>query len=298
MVTSELRIGGSVVCWKIGQESSWLGVNTAVENLGPSCEGCGPTKKTHAAALSAALAEIITPDEKGHKILVRPRKDGDIRAFVVLQEDPKVKDEAAMKTRAYVELHSEEGESISFRFAPFDSGLYRDISLHAEASLATLGASAVGKVLSDVVDKLGGVSLRDGGGVYWLPERSAADWSRFAADIESAGVGNSVYAMQVAADAEMVRCVGDRMTGEVGTQLESLEAELGAFTMTPETVEKRRAKMEELMRQVENFENAFATRLEAVRESFSKVSGLFGAYSLLQAARQSPAGRMSYANVA
>lgn len=305
--TANLRPGGSVVCWDIAPASNWKRVFDAVTLLGDKFAECQPSPRSIPAAFQAAVAETIQPTLKGHKILVRPVKgtgDEARKHFVVVDEDPELKgdDRFTIVNRcsvSKVEVSPEQSvcweEIVKFEL-PVDEDVELAVRETFESMRRTLSAAAVGTTLADIVERMGGVPLRDRGGTYWLPAELNEVWELFSQLIERAATNSEpdpvtgkkrvskIYGMHVTADEGMVECVGDQMQKSIAAKLDEFKADLANENVRSATVTSRREKVEELRRQSQNFASAFRRKLEGLDAAFAEVDTLLATYGFLESA--------------
>lgn len=79
---------------------------------------------------------------------------------------------------------------------------------------ATLGAEALGPALTEIAKSLGATTVREAGGVYYLPNAGVPKWEEVIQAFQSAGA-SKVYCAKVVMDAETIRAVKDAIVSEV-----------------------------------------------------------------------------------
>lgn len=145
-------------------------------------------------------------------------------------------------------------------------------------------------LVSIVIGKWRGVTLRPTGGVYWLPEEYDCDWTRMAAIVEGAGaIGTpNVYMIRHRLDAEAVRAVRDGLIAEIRNEAERVEDEvmdpdskLGALALT-----NRKEYANTLLDKLGLYENLLGVAMTEIKESVEKVQGLAAIAALRAAAAQ------------
>src|SRR3569623_353938 len=198
MQQREIQISGAVVYWSAGPTRRET-LRSYLEQIG--MEELTPNVRTDAAALKSALSEYCA-NEKTRKfdLGVEPRQNQAKNGFEVMR-----------KKRGAV--RNEYEVAFSARIEPW-GGLIVEGEASKEAiqeaferHKAQLTGAAVGKLLVDLLGKLGGTMLRESGGVYWLPEEALPAFERVAAFVEECGEeqGNKVYLLRTAMDEATVR---------------------------------------------------------------------------------------------
>lgn len=277
MKEHQYEYGGAIIVWSAA-DSDYQLVSQAVEDLGEQFKECRPSKPTPLSALKMALQKIVEPDVKGHNILVRNLRDMDGRGFVVAQEDPKVKGPLRFRQRHAAVFYNDQHYEIEPALGTEDQ---LRLSKEYHCNLTQIGPTSVGVCLADVVRAMGGVPLRESGGVYWLPDEKLAEWKSFASAVERAGQSR-VYALKVRAEPEMIRCVGDNLVTMAQTQLDEMMDAVRKSEVNESTVSSRKRKLESLAKQVEDFEAAFDRSLEEIRPRLEEAKSTLLLYNLIE----------------
>ena len=268
---------GAIVCWKTS-ESNHRMIADAVANLGPQFKECRCGAPTPASAMRWALSEVVEPDVKNHKILVRDLKDAKDKAFVVVQEDPKMRGDLRFRQRYIVMLYSGHHFDVSPALSPTQEVTLREKFIRY---MDCLPSTAVGVCLADVIRTMGAIPLRESGGVYWVPEEKLLAWKQFAAEVERAGE-NKVYNLTVQADDDMIRCVADNLVVMATGQIDEVMKELDKEEISEATVKSRQSKLDFLYGQVRNFEEAFQYSLDCLKPRVEEARSSLALYNLME----------------
>lgn len=279
MTNNEYDYGGGIIVWT-AKDSDFDLVMHAVERLGDQFKDCRPSKPTNVTALKKALETVISPDAKGHNILVRPLKGMDGRGFVVAQEDPKIRGEFRFRQRHAAVWYNDDNYDID---PPLSPALQLDLSREYIRNQKELSSTSVGVCLADVARVMGAVPLREAGGVYWLPDDKLAAWTDFSSDIERAGP-NRVYVLKVKATPEMVRCVGDFLCMMAETQVNEMMTALDKEEVPVSVVTSRRKKLDSLTKQVKDFEQAFSRSLTEIDAKLGDAAAALLTYDIVESA--------------
>ncbi len=265
---------GAVVYWTCGPTDR----EKLKENLDSLClQGVVPAERTDAAALKMAVTEYQAGTLKGKSrkkskdcdTIVQPHKDRKKNGFEVV--DVERGEDQNFYTPDFSVRVDRDGERVKIvvsRGYADNSNLQRLFEQHK----AQLGGSAVGKCLSDVVERLAGVALRPSGGVYWIPDASTELWTEVALAVEGAASekgGSSVYMMRTVIDACTVRAVKDAIVGEVTTAASLLAEEIsgGLGEEALETRQRVAKRLHEKVRQYEEIIGEAMQGLHAVIET-------------------------------
>jgi hypothetical protein len=110
-----------------------------------------------------------------------------------------------------------------------------------ETAKATLGAEALGPALTEIAKSLGATTVREAGGVYYLPNAGVARWEEVIQAFQSAGA-SKVYCAKVVMDAETVRAVKDAIISEVTESATVLANEIAGGDLGEIALQNRVAK--------------------------------------------------------
>jgi hypothetical protein len=257
----EIKLNGAVIYWSLAEDTSAVALDAGLRGLG----------------LDTFTAEKNTP--KGAvKIAVRKTYGGKSTQITEVNGKYSVSYPVAVKTngvddidyvKAFTVEHSTDGASLIFR-SPTTGMVVQPNGYHNAQSVFNheMGLCASHKVLrclTRVLDHLNGVTLRDRGGLYWLPQDKMATFNSVAQVIQNAG-SNTVYTLTTAHDTESVRAICDALTNEVNSELDTINKNI----MDPE--KKKRAKKTNQTRavnlraQVAEYESILGTALDSLKD--------------------------------
>jgi hypothetical protein len=131
-----------------------------------------------------------------------------------------------------------------------------------------LTGAAIGKLLVDVLARAGGTTLRESGGVYWVPEESVQAVERMAAFVEECGEdgGNRVYLLRTAMDESTVRAVRDAITAEVTKEANAIVNELKENDFGDEALTRRQLAAASLHARVSRYERILGEAMSTLHE--------------------------------
>ncbi|HEV3059600.1 MAG TPA: DUF6744 family protein [Vicinamibacterales bacterium] len=112
----------------------------------------------------------------------------------------------------------------------------------------------------------GGISLRESGGVYFVPRDKAEEWQKVAAALDEAG--SSVFTIPAMKTAEAVAAITDAITAEAAAESAKIEADMektGDEALGARALKTRVEALEAMLTKVGTYEELIGKQL-AVRE--------------------------------
>jgi hypothetical protein len=128
--------------------------------------------------------------------------------------------------------------------------------------------------------KLGAVSLRESGGVYFIPRTNTSIWMKVAAALDA--VGSSVFTIPAMKTAEAVAAITDAITAEAAALSKSIEDEMektGEDALGSRALKTRVNTLEEMIAKVGTYEELIGRQLE-IRERVQRLSANVSAAAL------------------
>jgi hypothetical protein len=245
-LTSALNQGGhhlgDLVWWTLAEaridrstlENIWAGAQLAPEHL--------PDPPTAEKALKAAVREAAVgqPDR-----LIRLGKEDDAEiVFAVVRETKRADGSVTYHQETRIIL-DRKAESVSSDLAGHD--LATVISIRFAELRATHTPDDVRRSMMKTLDACAAVTLRDHGGVYWVPEPYAELIRRLQVAIEKIG-SSRVYLLPVHSSADANRTLGEAARLAIEDELAQLKAEVEGFIASPPD------RLSTLVRRIDAFE--------------------------------------------
>lgn len=262
MTQSNHGISGGVVFWTLGGGTDFDKLLNSWSVLGH--EKHAPDRVSTADAVKAALVDLYG----GRENLVRPakRKGG----YCVVRETAGMMAENDYDERVVVQVMSgAQKEAYHLHIRGPDAEPER-IRRAVNDQLDILPSSKVTQGLVAVVRSLGGVPMRETGGIYWIPEYNLAEWEGVARATEQSGPGNQVYVARTVLDEEGKRAVLAAIRSDIVTQVEKIKEEIETGGMTSERALKhRRSVVESLEARVSEYESALDVALTDIRTALA-----------------------------
>jgi hypothetical protein len=230
-ITSVLNKGGQhlgdLIWWTLSDakidratlENIWTGAQLAPEYL--------PDPPTAEKALKAAVREasVGQPDR-----LIRLGKEDEAEiVFAVVRETKHTDGSISYQQETRVIL-DRKVESVSSDIVGHD--LAGVIATRFGELRSTHTADDVRRAMMKALDGCAAVTLRDHGGVYWVPAPYAETLRRLQAAIEKIG-SSRVYLLPVHSSADANRTLGDAAKLAIEDELAALKAEVEGFVASP-----------------------------------------------------------------
>lgn len=220
-VAESLKALGLVVTFGAGgAEAQQQAVENEFASVGFGSDA--PKPRTLRDSLHSGLVETFSKKNRP----VRPTP----RGYEVVQEHPTA--DGVNLTRehvvaAWIERDKSNGSEVVRVDVPEQ---HEVVKAAADAAQKRVDGTAIGKALAAVVVKrLGGFSIRDGGGAYWVPPASVETWLKLSTGLAATGAVR-FRKFTVTGDAGTVDSLVDSATDKVESILAKLTADLDAGT--------------------------------------------------------------------
>lgn len=212
---------GAVVYWKSGDLVATK-IEAALDGIGLA--RFAPQPRTPAAALKVSLlryCESLKPLNKGKDYVVQSHKSG--KGYDVLEVE-----RGDSKNDYYASFGIKvEGDVLSSTHG-YPSSMY-EITQVFKDELSTIPPSGASSSLVKIVKHLGGLTLRESGGIYHVPGGKLDTWrlvrQAFKAAADTRGSGVEVYCLTTSYDEDSLRAIHDALDAEVKSEIERIKAE-------------------------------------------------------------------------
>jgi hypothetical protein len=126
-------------------------------------------------------------------------------------------------------------------------------------------------MLTSIVKSLGGLSLRESGGLYWLPKPSLSKWAEVQQILRNAGP-NRVAVIQTMVDEESVAAVVEAITTEIEAEVGQMQSEL-ASGLSDRAAKHRASQLNGLVDRLRTYESSLGITLDKLREGLVILDG-------------------------
>jgi len=283
-------LAGAMVWWRLAGDVSVDCITQALASTG-IVPPAAPTDET---ALKRALAKFA----RGGRKLAR-KMDGKGRRLAVVREmaDESTQDDLDydIEIRATLEQNSTGGVSLVTRpYTPEIHDAY-------EAARETLTSDDIGLwLVRSAIVRADGVSLREGGGVYFVPAHGLQAWRAVWEAIRSCAAHKTFEVPAFADDDSAVEGILDSLTQAVETGLAQIEskADEGLGDRAAATQRKR---VEDLRARVARYEGVLGAKATHLHEACDKLAAhsAFGALAKLgESVADDPFAGLSFPSLA
>ena len=150
----------------------------------------------------------------------------------------------------------------------YSSEVFADYS-KARGVLAT---TDIGNWLCDTLTKLGGVPLRDRGGVYFVPQDRVASWERVTTALQTCSL-HRVHRVPAMRSQDAVEAILAAVTADTKKACDTIVGEIGDGSIGKRALETREEKTAELLERLDRYEGLLGTRLDELRAAIEKTRG-------------------------
>lgn len=251
-MSQHISISGATVFWSASSATSLAKLTANLASIG--LDRFAPSKPSLQVAMKAALTDLFAAP----RVLVRPDRTG----FSVVEE---VQTPLGLRHSTILTVEAAQHHPGGMLVYPATAD-ERDRVMRAIAAQQELVPTAsITNMLTAIVKMLGGIALRQTGGIYWIPQCSVAQWAKVVAAVQGAGP-NSLYTVTTVADQEGVRAVCDAIRSEMGTELAQLQEDLSSG-LNVKGIKTRAAALTGMVERLRAYEDALGITLDDVRQT-------------------------------
>jgi len=153
-----------------------------------------------------------------------------------------------------------------------------------QAARVTLASTDIGSWLVKLADGKAATSLRDSGGIYFVPRPNVSYWERVARAVQAAGE-HRVFRIPALHCDEAVEAILDSITREASDAAEEIEAELVERATTEDGIgdralESRKARCVKLLDKIRSYETLLGVKLPEIQARIEGLAGSVAAAAL------------------
>jgi len=233
-----------------------------------------PSLPTAENVLRRALESVRT----GLRVLLRPLagKHGFALVAEHVNEDKLDYDTHAM-LRARIEHDSNNPETGYLVVTPSnhphaDLIRQRYNELQKTISPGAFGSSWLWRILAP---RCYAVTLRESGGMYFIPRANIEQWNAWVQVIEDTCPGVKIYRLPAVSAAEAITAIMDAVRGEAESAVKAINDELGRTgtdALGKRALENRKSRTEAVRNKVQHYENLFAIKLDDLRSQLDSLN--------------------------
>ncbi len=274
-ITTVLNKGGQhlgdIVYWTLAEaridrstlEKLWAGAQLAPEHL--------PEPPTAEKALKAAVREaaIGQPDR-----LIRLGKEDDAEIVFAVVRETKHTDGSITYQQETRVILDRKAESVSSDLVGHD--LAGVIATRFGELRSTHTVDDIRRAMMKTLDGCAAVTLREHGGIYWVPAPYSETVRRLQGAIEKIG-SSRVYLLPVHASADANRTLGDAAKLAIEDELAALKAEVDGFMTSPPdrptTLVRRLDAFEGLQARANLYRDVLQVHVADLEKTLSELTG-------------------------
>lgn len=221
VITDTVETAGAISYWRLASDTSLATLTAAWKKHGLA-EDVLPKPPKDEVALGRAVADMA-----GKRMLVRPLARRGAWGIVeeTVTERPGMTPRLDHATLVNVffrqgQMVVEQAQGTWAQRNDYDMRILAEFSRHRNS----LAHSDISSWLLDVAAKLGSVSLRDSGGVYFIPRVNVSTWDKVAAALEE--TGSIIFRIPAMKTADAVAAITDAISAEAEALTAKMEEEL------------------------------------------------------------------------
>jgi hypothetical protein len=267
-MSSNVRVSmsGSVTFWQTRQTPAATILRnipaTAPEEWAESLPRTRPASE----ALKAALSDLVCDN----RTFVRPTKVG--MGYEVVQQKPSLfGNKSEFESLATVLVGGSDTDAPWLVFPRNYYGAIPEERLRVrfEEARREITAGQIGGWLTQTIRKMGGVSLRESGGIFWVSRTEAHNLDILNKIIRDSGAGK-VYTTETAIDNEAVEMVSDHILTEIRDTLQSISNDFQTKKPDARMRANRKELLERQQRRLADLTDIFGPLFTAAQDGLAQ----------------------------
>lgn len=254
VVVQDLQTAGAIVWWRLSGD-------TDIKALGEAWGDAGLDKKLlpSAPSITVALTRACTAQQTAHRLIrALPNQKG---WAVVDETSDKATGTLSYQTVATAKIL--QGNPMIETGA--DDKLRANIWASYESSLGRLTVNDVSTWLTGLTQELKAVSLRDTGGVYFIPRDQIDRFRQMAGSLKGV-TKHQLFEVPALKTEEAVEAILDAVLNEADREVSTIETELDTSDLKARALRTRSSKAEALREKVEAYEQLLGRSMGAVKD--------------------------------
>lgn len=144
-----------------------------------------------------------------------------------------------------------------------EGDLTDQVRYHYSNRRGTLRAAQVTSVMTKIINDLGGVRLREHGGIYWLAGYQYDTWAKVKVALESSG-SHKVHRVTHSLDTDSIQAIGDALTKEITTEVEDINAKVMGGDYGERGLRNQEERARGLFTKVRDYETILGVSLKEI----------------------------------
>lgn len=274
-VTEHMEEAGAIVLWHLSGE-----MDGEVLKAGWAMQGLDENMLPEMPSVELALRRTANQYKGPHR-LVRTLPNCGGYAIV----DEVVEGGKLTYRQVFDFMNSGDGISVTVydEQALIDAGGVAQATNLFERTKAMLNHQDASYWLSRLVRNVDSISLRDRGGVYFVPRNRLEEWRAYVAAIRASS-SHMVYEIPALRSDEAVAAIIDSLTRESEDEAIAIEAELENGDLGGRAIKTRGERCEAMSRKVASYEQLLGRGLDTLRERLERLQANVAAAALASSA--------------
>lgn len=282
MVETKISSGGAAVYWSLSPWFDRAVLAAGLTNLG--LEKLTPSPRPVIQCLRASLNAMY----RGQNFLVQKLRDRS--ALEVVQVRPLTETANEYVQVLLAQIGTDDDDNPKITLSPFEQTLAENLVEGFNNARGLVSGASVSDMLITRVLMLGGTTLREAGGLYWLHNDQLAQWQELTRVVENSSTRDkcACYLLRHNMDEEAVRAVRDAIENESLAESQKLWDEVSSGQLGERALRHRQEKAELLAQKVERFETMLSVSLSGCRSAAENARNAAAAAALMASIEEAP----------
>lgn len=255
MSNVNISISGATVFWRGTSDTEAARLQTNLDNIGLGKYAPRPVGMAH--AVKAAMTSLYSKP----RTLVRPDRNG----FSIVEEEQTT---LGLRHKVTLTVEVAQRHPDGMLAYPCEQSERDRLVQQVNAQLGLVPYTALTQCLTEIVRSLGGIALRDSGGIYWIPQCSVARWREVVVAVQASGPVK-VYCASMVADQDGVRAVCDSIREEMEREVAQINADF-ATGLSDKAMRSRASALTAMAKRVREYEAALGVTLDTIRDGLTQ----------------------------
>jgi hypothetical protein len=265
---------GAMTYWSLGQQTDPQILTNGLSQLG--LPDYSPKPRTWLTSLKAALAEMFAKPEE----LIRPLRHKTKNGYtIVVEYKGEYENTYSREVNACVD---KEGR-VSVTAGTADRQELQRLTNHYHR---VLPSSSVSDMLTDIIhEKLGGISLKTNGGLYFIPEDRITAWQDVIMVVEAAAVEpttNDLSVVPLEMNAMTLRDIKRSICREVESEAERLRKDITENSLGTDALLNRAVRASQLRDRIRQYETILGQALDVCHQNLDIAVQAFSVAAAVQ----------------
>jgi len=268
-VSEMSRSAGLITWWRLGGDVDLDSLASAWRSAGLPASAL-PSQASPTVALRRALDRLFVKPSKDIALQRIAPKGGSIGGFAVFQisqEDSEDRlQDPVFSTQFKVWLEDGVVHAACGRASNVE--LRRTVWKAFQEEQQKVSAHDLSTWLVRRVEDVGAVRLREGGGVYFVPDTRVEDW-RTVADVFEEVSASTIYEIPAMRSSRAVSAILDALVAEAQQEAAKMNGELDQAALGERAITSRQESCKALISKVRDYEKLLDTKIESLHTTLS-----------------------------